>query len=524
MYDLIVTNGRIVDGSGGLPYPGEIAIEGSHIVAMGEVGAGEGNQTIDASGYVIAPGFIDIHSHTDLSLLIDPMAQSKLRQGVTTEIGGNCGSSPGPFSIDSRSEYQVQWETFGITIDWLELGQFLSRIEQMGTGINYGTLVGHGTIRSSVIGAESRQATPSESRQMARTLERAMDQGAWGLSTGLIYPPGCWAPTSELAELCKIVEEREGLYATHIRGEGKRLIPAIAEAIVLGVETGVPVQIAHLKASGRSQWGLVEEALRHIDHARAQGVDVAADRYPYRASSTSLSALYPEWAHRQGRQAFLDRLGDPSQRSRMEKEMALWEPEVGWDCVLVAGVDSERNRTVEGLTITEIASRWSCSPFDAASRLVQEEDGMVSICCFSSAQEDVDRALEHPWVMVGSDAMARTHEGPLSKGKPHPRAYGTFPRFIRRYVRERSTLSLAEAVRKMTSLPASRLGLRDRGILAPHTFADLVIFDPSTITDTSDYANPHRYPQGIRDVIVNGELVIKDGELTGARPGRVLRH
>jgi N-acyl-D-amino-acid deacylase len=514
--DVIIRTVNILDGSGSPAFRADIGLQGDRIAAIGDLAAATAAIIVDSTGLTAAPGFIDMHSHSDFTLPINPRAESKVRQGVTTEVIGMCGASPAPIDpvsgegvMESYPELPWAWNTFG---------QYLDYLRQQGLSVNVVPLVGHGMIRGTAMGLADRAPTDDEMAAMKHLIVQTIDEGAWGMSTGLIYPPSIYATTDELVELSRAVAERGGFYFSHIRGEGSTLLQAIAEAIEIGERAGLPVQIAHLKAAGPENWPLLPQALALIDDARARGLDVAADRYPYTASSTGLSAYLPAWAHDGGRHVLLERLQLPDARQRVAAELVAGPQR--WDKVLI--VHAPNCPELEGLTVAEIADERGTDPADTALDILLEAELRVSVVHFSMDKDNLRTVLRHPAVMVGSDGSARVPEGPLGEGKRHPRSYGTFPRVLGKYVREEGVLSLPEAVHKMTGLPAQRLGLSDRGRLVPGMKADLVLFNPATVRDTATFTDPYRYPIGIEYVFVNGQAVVTPEGHTGALPGQIL--
>jgi len=532
MFDIVIKNGFVVDGAGAPGFRANLGILGDRIAQIGELDA-PGSRVLDAEGCVIAPGFIDIHSHTDELVIANPTCESKVTQGVTTEVSGNCGDSAAPRGGHQNLEEYASWlAEHGIEPTWRTMGEFLARLDELPMTINFTTLVGHGVIRAAAMGYQDRKPTESERAEMRRLVERAMEEGAFGLSAGLIYPPGCYADTEELIDLCRVVARYGGIYATHMRDEGEGLLAAVEEAIRIGREAGVRIQISHHKACGRKSWGKVKDSLAMIAEARSQGIDVWADQYPYMATSTGLGAMLPRWAHNGGTSALLARLSDQTERQRL-REQLLCDAEDGriadlggWDSVVVNFVRQEKNRFCEGLSIAEIARITGKHPVDTVMDLLLDERGGVGIMHFVVNEQDVADVMRHPAVVIGSDATARAASGPLSRGKPHPRAYGAFARVLGRYVRDEGILSLEEAVAKMTGRTARRLPLVGRGILAEGYYADITVFDPGEIADTATFKQPYSHAKGIRYVLVNGRIVVEDGQLADisrCAPGRVLR-
>jgi N-acyl-D-amino-acid deacylase len=517
MSDIIIKNGTVVDGTGSPAEKRDLSIIGDRISNIGHI-KGESSKLIDAKGLVVAPGFIDIHSHTDIGLLINPLGESKIRQGITTEVGGNCGSSVAPLKEKGFNRL-VEWgRKNDLEIKWKTVSEFLNTLEENRIALNYGTLVGHGTIRSNVIGMQNRAPSRSELMEMKNELSQALLDGAFGLSTGLAYSPGCFASTRELLGLCEILKKDNSIYASHIRSEGKGLLSSIDETLKIGKKTGVAVQISHLKATRKENWWKMDRALRKIEQARKSGIDISFDCYPYTASNTSLLSFFPEWVNTGERERSISLLKKNENRERIKKELR-----INWENMLLSSIGNKKYRDFEGKTILEEAERLKQNPLDFACDLLVDTEGKVSVTHFCMSQENVDKVITHPLSMIITDSSLRAPYGKLSKGKPHPRSYGSFPRVIRNYVRERKLLSLTDAIRKMTGMPASRLGLSDRGVIKEGTFADIVIFDLEKIEDRATYNNPHQYPLGIEWVIVNGKIVIEKGKHTGALPGKVLR-
>ena len=520
--DILIKGGDIVDGTGKAPYQADIAILNGKISRIGTLNDVEAPNTIDGQGMVVCPGFIDIHGHSDITLLACPTADSKVMQGITTEVAGNCGESAAPVSERTIDDTAADAKRFGIEVSWGTMGSFLDMLEGR-ISINYATLVGLGTIRGGAIGTVDRPATPSELSRMGDMVKEALDEGALGISTGLVYPPGMYADTQEIIELAKCAVSKSGIYASHIRGEGKNLTPAIEEAIQIGREASIPVQISHLKASGEPNWGRMPSILSGIEDASKDGVDVMADRYPYIAGATSLAAIFPGWSHEGGRKAFLTRLRTADHTPNLKKAIDEGIADVGWSKIILTNAWSAQNSELEGKSIAECAARTNTEPYDILVRLILDSGGLASMVSFTQDENDMLITLTHPRVMVGSDCGVKSPEGKLGEGKPHPRCYGTFPKFVNLFVRQKGLLTLEEAMPKMTSMPAERLKLEGRGTLNEGFWADIVVFDPSGIEDTATYQNPHSYPRGIEYVIVNGELVVNKGVHTKAAPGMVLR-
>ncbi|HXL03278.1 MAG TPA: D-aminoacylase [Bacillota bacterium] len=522
---LLLRDAKIVDGTGRPWFWGDVALKDGIIVDIGRGLTASGARVIDLCGLVLAPGFIDIHSHSDDTVLINPLAESKIRQGITTEVIGNCGYSPAPLEGEAIDSIRRDLDGCGITPDWSSFGEYLHRIEDNGTAVNIAALIGHGTIRQAVIGCEERKPYPEELAYMKKLVSRSMDEGAFGISTGLIYPPSCYADTDEIVELAQIVAGKGGIYATHIRNEGSGVVDATEEAIAIGKRAGVRVEISHHKSGGPENRGKVKETLRIIENARCQGIDVLCDVYPYVASSTGLSVILPNSLFDGGDEKALARLKDKDTLSEIRRQVEEEEGlRLGWDKTVISSVTNEGNKAFEGKSLCEIAAITGKDPFTAAIDLLIDEALSVQVVRFIMCEEDVTFVLSSRLSSIGTDASSMAPYGVLGMGKPHPRAYGTFPRVLGKYVRDMGALRLEEAVRKMTSLPAGRLGILDRGLICPGTVADLVAFDPDTVEDIATYTDPHRYPLGIMWVIVSGTPVVEQGEHTGLLPGKVLRH
>lgn len=522
--DILIKDARIIDGSGNPSFEGSVGVKGEKIAAVGNISESQAKTVIDVKGLAVSPGFIDIHAHSEFTLLADPRGEGKVTQGVTTEVSGNCGLSAGPLYGDYFERRKGDLSELGLELDWHDLGEYFGILKNRGLSLNFATLIGHGNLRGSVVGYGNRKPTGEEMERMKTLLRDSMKAGGFGLSSGLIYPPGVYSETEELIELAKVVEEFSGFYASHMRSEGDRLLEAITEAIRIGEEAGIPVQISHLKTGGERNWHKLDEAFELIERARDRGVDVTADRYPYIASSTDLDAILPSWAYEGGAEAEIKRLADPETRKRLTEEILKQHPkEDYWEKVMVASVDTEKNRGFEGKTMAEVARKMKKEPCEALFDLLLEERIRVTAIYFSMSEENLKRILQRDYVMVGSDSSARAINGPTRLGKPHPRTFGSFPRVLSKFVREEKVLTLEEGIRKMTGLPARRLGLNDRGVIKEGAFADLVVFNPERVNDTAGFTAPYSYPMGIRHVIVNGAFVVMDGAHTGAMHGKVLQ-
>ncbi|MDQ7064928.1 MAG: D-aminoacylase [candidate division KSB1 bacterium] len=498
-YDILIKGGRVVDGSGKPGYSADVGIRNGKIVDIGNLQSKSARQTIDAHGQVVAPGFIDLHTHAERRILDFPDVHNYIRQGVTTVVGGNCGGSP--------------WPT----------GEFLQKVKQKGIALNLALLVGHNTVRRQVMGTEDREPSPDELEQMKAMVEQAMREGAVGLSTGLKYVPGAYAKIDEVIELAKAVAKYGGFYATHMRDEGLKLLDSVEEALEIGRRAGVPVHISHHKAVGRSMWGKSALTLAKIDEAVRAGLDVTLDQYPYTATSTGLTVVFPAWSLAGGQEPLLARLKDPEQRRKIKEAIVynIIYDRGGGDPASIVVSSFPPDTTLEGKNLAEITRLRGRKPTpeNAAETLMElQEMGGGRGIYHCLAEEDVKRIMQHPLTAVASDGVTIEY----SKAKPHPRSYGTFPRVLGKYVREEKVLTLEEAIRKMTSLPAQRLKLKDRGRLQPGAWADVVVFDPETVHDTATWTEPHQYPVGISFVLVNGQIVVDETGFTGNYPGRVV--
>ncbi len=522
--DVVIRNGIIVDGSGSPPFRGDVGVKGDSIVSIGDLSRVRAERVIDTSNLVVSPGFIDLHNHSDLEILAVPTADNYIMQGVTTLVTGNCGYSPAPISELNKDLYLARRrktiETIG-GIRWGSFEEYLDVLDKSPKATNIAPLIGHGAVRSSVMGAENREPTDRELGEMREIVEKAMKAGAFGISTGLIYIPGVFAKKHEIVELAKVSARYGGIYASHMRDEGNGLIDSIIETIYVGLESGAGVEISHLKAAGRPAWGNVSRALRVIEDYVRRGYDVSADAYPYTASSTGLEAIFPSWSREGGVYRLIDRLKDRETFNRIvkhfERSGIMDERYLDWGQIYIAS--SESHREFEGLSILEIAEQTKSDPVDVASKILIDDQGSTTIIIHSMSEEDVREAISHPLVAISSDGSVRKP----GEGKPHPRNYGTYPRVLGHYVRDLKLITLEEAIRKMTSLPARKLGLWDRGLIRPGFKADITIFNPYTVNDRSTFQDPHKYPQGIEYVLVNGEVVVDEGEHTGKTPGRLLR-
>lgn len=524
-YDLLIRNGRIVDGTGNPWFRGDVAVRGDRIVAVGRVPAAEAKRVIDAKGLVVSPGFIDIHSHSDYLILEDGLAQSKIRQGVTTDILGE-GDSAGPF----QGKLSPQKVPGGARLK--TLGDYFKTIDRQHVSINVASYVGIGNVWRCVMGDSFARPTDSDLRLMEELVDEAMKDGALGLSSQVMMPPGSLAKTEDIIRLCKVVAKHGGLYSTHIRNEGLGVMESVKEAIRIGEEAGVPVDVIHLKIADQKLWGKMNEIVSLIEAARKRGVNVQANVYPYTRGNNNLVSIIPPWAHEGGTKKLLARLKDKSLQARLKKDINNGVPgwynhytAVGkdWSRMLISANNAYRGLTMDRVLELRREGRKDVDPLDELFAILLENNGSVSTVYAHHTDKDMMFALKQAWCSVGSDGSAYATAGPLRRGNPHPRNFGTFPRVLGVYVRELGLLRLEDAVRKMTSLNANKVGLKGRGLLKAGQFADITIFDPDTVIDKATYTAPFQYPVGIQTVIVNGQIVLHDGKHTGAKPGRALR-
>jgi dihydroorotase/N-acyl-D-amino-acid deacylase len=529
-FDLIIEHGRVIDGTGAPWYAADIGIRGGRIAAIGRLDQASAKRRIDAGGRVVAPGFIDMLGQSELTLLVDPKVPSKVFQGITTEITGE-GESVAPVNEAIARENAKAFEHYGVKRDWSDFTGYFAHLERQGIGINLASYVGATTVREMVIGYGDRAPTPAELEQMQGLVAQAMRQGAVGVSSALEYAPAPYASTEELIALSRTAAEYGGVYATHMRSEQEAIMTALEETIRIGREAHIPVEIWHLKAGGVKNFGLMPEIVARIERARAAGVDIAADTYAYPAWFNDLSAFIPPWAHDGGKAKLIERLKDPGTRVRIKKELATpatdwdneWQSVPGPEAVQIATVANPKLLDIQGKTLADIAKARGTDPMDTLFDILIEDDAETAVAVFAMSEPDIELAAVQPWVSFCNDSSGTSPEGPLAKEFPHPRAYGTFPRVLRRYVREERRMRLEEAIRKFTSLPASRLRLADRGVIKTGLWADIVVFDPETITDRSTFSAPNQLSVGMQWVLVNGVPVIADGAATGSLPGHVLR-
>jgi len=529
-YDLLIRNGRIVDGTGSPWYAGDVGIREGKIAAIGRLGDATAKQTIDAAGKVVAPGFIDMLGQSELTILVNPSLPSKIFQGITTEITGE-GGSAGPLTDSIIAADQAYYDHLRITPDWRTLGQYFARLERQGMGINLASYVGATQVRRVVLGDGDRTPTAQELERMKALVRDGMHDGAVGVSTALQYPPAPYAKTEELIALAAEASKLGGMYATHMRSEENEIGPALDEAIRIGREADIPVEIWHIKVAGRRNWGRMPEVVAKIDSARRAGVDIAADTYAYPAWFNSMSAFVPPWAHDGGDAKMIERLRDPGMRRRIRREMLApgkgwdneWQEIPGAEAVMIGAVQNPALVSYQGKTLAEVAKVRKTDPIETIFDLLIEDKAYTNVAVFGMSEPDIVLALRQPWVSINNDSQGTAPDGILGQEHPHPRAYGTFPRILRKYVREEHRLTLEDAIRKFTSLPAQRMRLGDRGVLKVGMWADLVVFDPATVRDLATFDRPNQLSQGMQWVLVNGVPVIADAKATGALPGRVLR-
>jgi N-acyl-D-amino-acid deacylase len=534
-FDIVIAHGHIIDGTGSPWYSGDVGIRGGRIAAIGNLAGAPAKLTIDARGKVVAPGFIDMLGQSELTILVDPRLPSKIHQGITTEITGE-GNSAAPVDDAMLAADHAEYAHYGITPDWRTFRQYFARIEKQGMGINMASYVGATSVRRMVLGDADVQPTPAQLDQMKALVRDAMRDGAVGLSTALQYAPAPYAKTDELIALASEAAPFGGIYATHMRSEGDAVLESIDEAARIGREAHIPVEIWHLKAAGKANWGKMPQIVAKIDAYRAAGVDISANTYAYTAWFNTFSAFIPPWAHDGGDAQLIARLKDPATRARIRKDMLStgkdsagedwdneWQEVPGPEGILIAVVQNPELLPLQGQRLSEIAERWHEDPIDALCDILIKDKAFTEVAVFGMSEPDVLLALKQPSVSIDNDSSGTSPQGLLAEEHPHPRAYGTFPRILRKYVREEKELTLADAIRKFTALPAQRMRLTDRGVLKKGMWADVVVFDPATITDKATYENPNQFAVGMDDVLVNGVPVISDGKMTGALPGKVLR-
>ena len=529
-FDLVITNGHIIDGTGSPWYSGDIGIRAGRIAAIGNLAEAPRQRTIDARGQVVAPGFIDMLGQSEMTMLVDPRLPSKISQGITTEITGE-GGSAAPLNEAIIQADKATYDHLKITPDWRTLRQYFARLEKQGMGINLASYVGATQVRRMVLGDENKAPTPEQLEQMKSLVRDAMRDGAVGVSTALEYAPAPYAKTEELIALAGEASKFGGIYATHMRNEGDSVLTAIDEALRIGREAHIPVEIWHIKVAGKRNWGRMPEVVGKIDAARGAGADVTADTYAYTAWFNSFSAFIPPWAHDGGDAKLIERLKDPAMRARIRKDMLTpsddwdneWQEIPGPEAVIIGVVQNPKLVPLQGRTLADVAQLWGKDPIDTIFDLLIEDQAFTEVAVFGMSEPDVVLALQQPWVSIDNDSSGTSPEGLLGQEHPHPRAYGTFPRILAKYVREEKKLRLEEAVRKFSALAAQRMRLTDRGVLKAGMWADVVIFDPEKIHDVATFAKPNQLSEGMDYVLVNGVPVIDHGRMTGALPGKVLR-
>lgn len=534
-FDVVILRGHIVDGTGSPWYSGDVGIRNGHIAAIGDLSGAPAKQKIDAQGKIVAPGFIDMLGQSELTILVDPRLPSKIYQGITTEITGE-GGSVAPANDAMRAADRAGYAHLHITPDWRTLREYFARLEKQGMGINLATYVGATSVRRMVLGDADVQPTPAQLDQMKALVDQAMRDGAVGLSTALQYTPAPYAKTEELIALAREASKYGGIYATHMRSEGDTVLESIDEATRIGREAQIPVEIWHLKAAGKANWGKMPQIVARIEAARAAGVDVSANTYAYTAWFNTFSAFVPPWAHDGGDEKLVERLKDPAMRARIRKDMTStgkdsadeewdneWQEIPGPEAVLIAVVQNPELVPLQGKKLSEVAALWHEDAIDALCDLLIKDKAFTNVAVFGMDEPDVKLALKQLWVSIDNDSQGTSPEGLLGSEHPHPRAYGTFPRILRKYVREEKELTLADAIRKFSALPAQRMRLTDRGVLKKGMWGDVVVFDPEKITDKATFEEPNQLSVGMEYVLVNGVPVIAEGKMTGALPGKVLR-
>jgi N-acyl-D-amino-acid deacylase len=529
-FDLVITHGHIIDGTGSPWYSGDVGVRGGKIAAIGQLAGIPRHRTIDAHADVVAPGFIDMLGQSELTVLVDSRLPSKIYQGITTEITGE-GGSAAPLNDAIIQADRSGYDHYRINPDWKTLRQYFARLEKQGIGINLASYVGATQVRRMVLGDDDKQPTPEQLEQMKDLVRQAMRDGAVGLSTSLEYAPAPYAKTEELIALATEAAKFGGIYATHMRNESDAIIPAIDEALQIGSKANIPVEIWHLKVAGKQNWGRMPEVVAKINAARAQGIDVSANTYAYTAWFNDLSAFVPPWAHDGGTAKLVARLQDPTLRNRIRKELMIpspdwdneWQEIPGPEAVLIGIVENPDLLPLQGKNLAEVAKIWNKDPMDALFDLLIQDKASTGVAVFGMSEPDVVVALTQPWVSIDNDSSGASPDGILGQEHPHPRAYGTFPRILRKYVREEKRLSLEDAIRKFSALPAQRMRLADRGVLKAGMGADIVVFNPARVRDVASFENPNQLSQGMEYVLVNGVPVIDKSEMTGAKPGKALR-
>ena len=529
-FDIVIVNGHIIDGTGSPWYSGDVGIRGGRIAAIGNLSAVARKRTFDAKGKVVAPGFIDMLGQSETTILVDPRLPSKIYQGITTEITGE-GGSAAPLSDLVIANDRPAYEHYKVNPDWRTFRQYFARLEKQGMGINLASYVGATQVRRIVLGDADVQPTTDQLEKMKALVRDAMRDGAVGVSTSLEYAPAPYAKTEEIIALASEASKFGGIYATHMRSEGDAVLESIDEAVRIGREAHIPVEIWHFKVAGKTNFGHMPEAIARVKKARSEGFDVSADTYAYTAWSNSMSAFVPPWAHDGGDAKLIERLKDPAMRMRIRKDMETpskdwdneWDEITGPQDVMITAVQNPALKKFQGMRLTEIAKTFNKDPMDMLFDLLVEDKAFTECAVFGMSEPDVALALQQPWVSVDNDSSGTSPDGILGEEHPHPRAYGTFPRILRKYVREETKLTLEDAIRKFSALPAQRMRLTDRGVLKQGMWADVVVFDPETVHDVATFDDPNRLSEGMDYVLVNGVAVIENGKMTGALPGKVLR-
>jgi len=516
MHDFIIRGGKVIDGTGADPVKADVGLNESRISAVGDLSGRQTHHTIDATGCYVCPGFIDVHSHSDTFILAEPTSPSKVYQGVTTEIIGNCGASAAP--IRSKNDLPFDWQFLSYPGQWQSMREYLKLLEECRPAVNVVPIVGHNRLRIAVMGHEDHLASVDEMRMMERMLEISMDEGAWGLSTGLIYRPGKYAAEDEITALAAIVARRNGIYTTHMRSEAGKVCEAVDETIKLGRKTRVRIQISHLKTAGAKNWHFVDNIISLITHARADGIEVAADRYPYLFSCTDLDILLPDWLAANDRITILKGLSEQKTRNRLRDELAAERSPSYWEGIIVA---TSTQAPWRGRTILSIANDLAVEPAEAVIRILAKDELLTQAFYAGMSEDNMWKIYSQPFVMIGSDASLRVPNGLFPNDHPHPRAYGSFTKYLRAAL-DGKTVPLGEAVRKMTSLAADHFKIKGRGKLTSGSLADIIVFNPEMVKDLSTYEKPHQFSAGIRDVMVNGKMVMSATRLTGNRPGKIL--
>lgn len=527
MLDILIKGGMVIDGTGQKAFQADVGVAEGRIAVISQHVGLKAVHSIDAQGLHVAPGFIDPHAHSDYPLLVNRYAESKIRQGVTTEVVGNCGFSPAPLVGEAVAEGRTRMAKIGVEVTWRSMGEYLDHLRNPGIAVNVVPLIGHNIIRSGVLGYDDVQPTPEQQVAMERLVREAMEQGGRGLSTGLFYPPGYYATTEEIIGLARVVGEYGGIYASHVRSESDLVLEAIAEALEIGEKSAVPVEVSHVKIEGYHNYDKIDRLLAMMDEGQAKELPVGFDQYPYTAAATWLSTALPHWVRVGGAKALAERINDVQLRAKLHRDWQQnrleWDNRLGirdWNDAIIS--DFPNRPDLLGKSIAEIAQGEGKDPLDTVFDLIAASRGLADCILFTQSEEIVQTLMQHPLVAIGSDGSSLKPEGVLGQRKAHPRNYGTFPRVLGHYAREKKTLTLEQAVKKMTSMSAKRFGLKDRGVIREGAWADLVLFDANTVSDTATYTSPHAYPTGIPYVIVNGRMVIEQDRHTGVLPGRVL--